>query len=503
RDWLDTVRCKSNAKLPGAMAAVAEALEAAPEAPAAALAGLPWDTIETLGNGTSGVLKDSLARAEAHPATAFAAALHARACAARIAALGEYRDYVRSELQRRLEAADRMTFDALIERVADAVTRSQALRDRLAADWPVALVDEFQDTDSVQFTVLDRIYRDGDDQPRGRLVMIGDPKQAIYGFRGGDIATYQHAAAQAGDVLGLDTNYRSSAAYVAAMNELHALAGPELSSRGTGIHYEPVKASDRQAGTPYAIQGERVERPLTIHLETDDPGTQPLRRKRALEACANHIAGLLDARSHTIGDRPVRPGDIAVLLPTHADIAELRLLLQQRRVPCVGTGRSSVFEGRWARELQLVLHAAWPPRQPGALRAALATRLFGWPYQRLRDLADEPDAWLAQATRFERLRQLWVERGVLAVVRAVLDEAMPALRALPDGERALTDLRHLGELLQAQEQEVEGAEELLAWLRRQRAGDGEDVEAADEQQLRIESDARRVALLTLHAAKGL
>src|SRR5690606_20138294 len=126
--------------------------------------------------------------------------------------------------------------------------------------------------------------------------------------------------------------------------------------------------------------------------------------------------------THTLGDREVRPGDIAVLLPTHNDITELRLLLQQRRVPCVSTGRSSVFEGRWARELQMVLHAAWHPRQAGAIRAALATRLFGWTFQRLRSLAGEPDAWLAQASRFERLRQLWSERGVLAVVRAVLEE---------------------------------------------------------------------------------
>ncbi|HET6431148.1 UvrD-helicase domain-containing protein [Dyella sp.] len=405
----------------------------------------------------------------------------------------------------RLAARAQLTFDELIGRVGEALRREdRALADRLHAAWPVALVDEFQDTDGQQYDILRAIYSDAAGAARGRLVMIGDPKQAIYRFRGGDIDTYLRAARAADEVLRLDTNHRSSRALVAAINQFYAVVGPVLSTRDDApIRYEAVHASARRDGEVYTVGGTPLAQPLQLHLRSDCPAAVPARSRLALEACAQQIAALLQAGTHRIGDAPVQPGDIAVLLPGNQDITDLRGLLQRHGVPCVGAGRSSVFALDLARELQIVLYGIDHASDEGAVRAALATRLYGMSFHALKALREQPEAWLTYEQQFQQWRVRWQREGVLAVVRALIDRAAPTLLAGEDGERALTDLRHLGELLQAQSEKLHGSEQLLAWFARQREGEAAGGDAAEEQQLRIESDARRVRLMTLHASKGL
>jgi exodeoxyribonuclease V beta subunit len=404
----------------------------------------------------------------------------------------------------RLAARGQTTFDEMIRQAHAALVERPALADALFADWPVALVDEFQDTDALQFGILDRLYRDADGEPRGRLVMIGDPKQAIYAFRGGDIHAYRRASRDATHVLALDTNHRSSRKLVAAMNALYAGAGTTL-GRGevADIHYMPVQSSERQDQTPFTKRGEPVERPLVLHHLAHDPGNQDSRRRLALDACADHITRLLAPGDYAIGGEPLQPGDIAVLLPTNRDIVALRRRLQMRDVPCVGGARDSVFSGDWAFELEVVLHGLLAEDDEAALRAALLTRLWGGDFAALASLDAEPGNREAVAAQRRILRELWRSRGVLAVVQQLAAAAAGRLLATPSGERDLTDLRHLGELLQRQAERSAGPRELLAWLADQRAGDDEGGDAADERQLRIESDARRVQLMTLHRSKGL
>ncbi len=422
--------------------------------------------------------------------------------------LAEFASRMRDLRDARLQARGHLSFDAVIARVHAALQASPALSDALNAQWPVALVDEFQDTDGLQYEILDRIHRDAVGNARGRLVMIGDPKQAIYRFRGGDIDAYLRAASQvdAEDVMHLDTNHRSARGYVDACNELFEIAGQALSADTQhAIAYRDVLSGARRDGNPYRVDGSPVARPLVFHYLQEAPGSAETRRDAALDACANHIVQLLSG-SHTIGEALLQPGDIAVLLPQNRHVSDLRLRLQARGVPCVGGGRSSVFATDWARELQLLLHAAAQPSDSGLVRAALATRIGGLDYPTLRSLADvEHEAqWQQSLDRFAALHALWDACGVLATVQALIDGAAPRLMAEQDGERALTDLRHLGELLQAQEARQPGHTQLLAWLSAQRDGDGSDSEdAANGRELRIESDAKRVQLMTLHAAKGL
>jgi len=412
---------------------------------------------------------------------------------------------VRAWREERLAARAQLTFDELIARVGAALARDdRTLADRLFAAWPVALVDEFQDTDGQQYDILRAIYSDAGGVPRGRLVMIGDPKQAIYRFRGGDIHTYLRAADGADQVLRLDTNHRSSRALVAALNQFYAAAGPVLSADPAGrIHYEPVRASARRDDTPYTIAGAAVAQPLQFHLQPDYPAAVPERSRAALDACAQQIAALLAAGDHRIGTRAVQPGDIAVLLPGNQDIADLRARLQRLGVPCVGAGRASVFALDVARELQILLYGIDHAGDEGAVRAALATRLFGLSFDALKALREEPEAWLVHEQQFRQWRSLWQREGVLAAVREIIQHAARMLLAGDDGERMLTDLRHLGELLQAQSDQLHGSEQLLDWFARQREGEAAGGDAAEEQQLRIESDAGRVRLMTLHASKGL
>jgi exodeoxyribonuclease V beta subunit len=398
---------------------------------------------------------------------------------------------------------DELGFDPLIERVREVMTADDSpLPDAAFARWPVALVDEFQDTDGTQYALLDRWYRDAGGVTRGLLAMVGDPKQAIYGFRGGDVQAYLRAKAETAATLRLGVNQRSSTAYVAACNALFAGPRATLSSTSSAaIRYTHVDAAGRADASRLHERGAPVERPLVIHRHPR-PEVNTIARPKAIDACADLIVDLLEPGRFTFGaaGRALAPGDLAVLLRTNAEIDDLRRALQRRGVPCAGHSRQQVFDGATARDLLLALHAMQHPSDAGALRAALVTPLLRVPLGAVSGPGVDAsiDAW---RERFMTWRGRWQREGVMSAVLALLDAAQPTLAE--DRERITTDLRHLGELLQAQEAEGHAPASLLDWLRAQRRGEDDGSEADGERSLRLESDARRVRLMTLHASKGL
>lgn len=434
--------------------------------------------------------------------------LQLRTIFTRGAVLAEAAQACRAEMPRRARQRHVLTFSMLIDAVYERLCGEQSdavLADRLFEAFPVALIDEFQDTDQRQFAIFDRIYRG-----RGTLVMIGDPKQAIYSFRGGDIAAYLRASEQAGQRFSLGTNHRSSRTLIEALNAWYG-----HTEGGFGhpqIRYQQVVTAGKADDKPYTIHDEPVAQPLVIHPfrgDAKDKRGNPLKALGELEAlalddCANRIAELLNDPQQQIGGQRVTPGDIAVLLSTNNQIVALRTRLIARGVPCVGSGRGNIFAGDVARELELILYAVLHPDDDQAVRGALATRLLGVTLDQFSAWQIQPAAFERELERFETWRTLTRSRGVLALTDALLAARATALLALPEGERVLTDLRHLGELLAAEEGARQGLDGLYAWLleMRQEGSDG-DAEAADERQLRIESDARRVQLLTIHASKGL
>ena len=508
------------AKLHRALASLAQALD-----PARNTQGLPaWqclgaDEIEGLANARAltAVSKLGKTHAELLAATEFAASLCgpvlARMQAAPQAFLHALAAAARARINALLQLRRQQSFDSLLESVDVALAREaqaagdagpRPLADTLFAQWPVALVDEFQDTDALQFGILDRLYRDAAGRERGRLVMIGDPKQAIYRFRGGDIHAYRRAAEQVDEHLNLAVNQRSSMALVAGCNALFALAGEALSADvDHDIRYLPVQAAGRADAKPYRIGGTAPQAALVLHFQADVAGGQDARRQAALRACASQIVELLNDPEQTLDGRRIGPADLAVLLPRSADIAHLRLLLEARGVPCVATSRDSVLAGDTARELQVLLHGVVHPGDAGALRAAAATRLWGARFAEIRRWQDEPEGLQRVALRFRALHALLIERGVAGLIEALLEQIAERALSTRRGDRLLTDLRHLGELLQAASEDLGGPEELLAWLQHQREGAAVDEAAADERQLRIESQQPRLRLLTLHASKGL
>ncbi|MDP2186100.1 MAG: UvrD-helicase domain-containing protein [Xanthomonadales bacterium] len=426
--------------------------------------------------------------------------------------------WARAEARNRLQNRNQHTFDDLLLSVHDSLDRDRqsrngpGLAEALYRAWPVALIDEFQDTDGIQYGILDRIFRDVDGAARGRLVMIGDPKQAIYRFRGGDIHAYLRAARTVtpDSRMSLNVNHRSSANLVAACNAFYAMAGDVLGSDddetpdALAIRYQPVLASERQNATPYCVNGLPVAQPLCLHYLCDVPESAEQRKALALRVCANQIAQMLQSGEHVIAGRALQPSDIAVLLPSNQQVESLRELLSERAVPCISTIRSSVFTGDTACDLHLLLYGIAHCDEKAALRAAAATRLWGCSLAQLRSWDDDPAPEQAIAQQFHEWLLLWRAEGVYVVISALIAQLAPRVLHTSRGERVLTDLRHLAELLQAQSELAPGIEALLAWLGQQQRADGDaDEEAADAQQLRIESDQRRVRLMSLHASKGL
>ncbi len=409
---------------------------------------------------------------------------------------------VRNWRDARLNERQQLSFDGLIGAVHDAMTRPRTggvvLADRLYATWPVALIDEFQDTDSRQYAIFDQIYRDAEGDARGQLILIGDPKQAIYRFRGGDIHAYLRAASASTQCMRLGVNYRSATPLVEAVNDFYDACGDGFAAAHERIRYSLMSAAGHADQERLRLDGARVDRPLIVHdLAAFDEAA-------ALDACANLIARYLQPGYAALGDTPLRPGDIAVLLPANHQIAATRRLLAARRVPCVGAGRASVFESEAATQLRVVLYAIANHRDAHAVRAALASPYFGLNFDALRALEDDAHLWHDYAEQFMQLSLRWDRAGVLGVVDALLAQAAAQLLNQSEGERMLTDLRHLGEILQRESTRMHGRDELLAWLARQCEGaTGNDESAAKERLLRIESDQARVQLLTLHAAKGL
>ena len=401
-------------------------------------------------------------------------------------------------------------YDDLITAVFDA-TADEAIAPRLAAalrqQFPLVLVDEFQDTDARQWAIFSRLFGDGG------LLLVGDPKQAIYRFRGGDVETYLAARASAQLAAPLRDNYRSRPCVLAAINALFEHAPAD--ALGTGIAFVRNRAG-RDAGCDahLLIDGAPAP-PLVFHqvparLDTGKPKDRNKRDsiRTAARLCADAIRDLLQAarngQAQRVDDsgvlRPLQPRDCAVLVRTHGEGTAVREELARRGVPAVSTGRGSLFATMQAQSLLTLLLALATPGDDRRLRAALASPLFGLDAAALCALDDDGEALARWQQAFAQWRQRWELHGPQPMLADVVARQAPRLLALVDGERELTYLLQLGELMQEARAQRLGPQGQLDWLRAAIAhADGED----ETQQPRLESDAGRVQILTLHVSKGL
>ena len=413
--------------------------------------------------------------------------------------------YCNAELAARKRRQQLQSYDDLLLNLREALNnprRGATLVDTLRRRYAAALIDEFQDTDPIQYEIFRRIYA-GANQP---VFLVGDPKQAIYSFRGADIFAYLAARHDATHDYTLDVNWRSDPRLLTALNAVFGAARsqPFLFD---AIGFQPAIPTEKKHHEPLWIQG-RNEPPLHVWwLEPD--GDQPLSKgvanERAARATTAEIARLLNlgARGQAgIGDRPLTGGDIAVLVRSHRQGRMIRQQLLRLRVPCVQYVDDSVFASAEAEQLEAVLAAVLEPGDEGQVRAALAGDLFGLSGEALYRLRDDEQAWARWLEIFQAYRQQWRDEGFIHFFRAWLNEqaVAPRLLAFQDGERRLTNLLHLAELLHVASRAHPGMTGLLKWL-----GDHRRAPANrdEEQQLRLESDENLVRIVTVHKSKGL
>lgn len=419
-----------------------------------------------------------------------------------------FAELVRTEMTRRKRRLGVLSFDDLLSELADALADDTSpARQRMRDRWQVVLVDEFQDTDPVQWQVLDRAFAG-----HSTLVLIGDPKQAIYGFRGGDVHTYLQASATATRQHTLLRNYRSDPGLVNALTTM--MRGAQLGSPEIVVHpIEAHKTSCRLA-LPQARDDPTSDDPppepapvrlraVPSRLVTDEDGKIPIGRVRPVVAadCAAEVARLLGSGmtfDNGDGPRRLRPGDIAVLAHRRDSLDQVRGALADVGIPAVIVSSESIFETPAAADWLTLLEAMSQSHRPERVRAAALTPFVG---HRAADLEAEGDRLVDETARVLRS---WTEvlgrRGVAAVLAAATSNGLEG-RVLRHhgGERRLTDLRHLGEVLHERTVvEGDGLTALTTWLR-ERMQDARH----EERTRRLESDADAVALATIHASKGL
>jgi exodeoxyribonuclease V beta subunit len=396
--------------------------------------------------------------------------------------------------------------------------QGETLRERLLAACPVALVDEFQDTAPRQYRLFERLYRPREQDPHTALLLIGDPKQSIYGFRGADIYSYlraRHDTAPHHDALG--TNHRSSAALVAAVNQLFEQA----EARRAGGAFALRDAHWSLPFTPVAAKG-RPERlvahdgavpALTLLHAVAPMKAGALRRHFAALAAEQVVAWLGDARCGFEDGGAFKrlvPADIAVLVRDRKEAAAVRRALQLRGVASVYlSDQASVFATHEAVDLLRWIEAVAQPLDARLARAAYASPTLGLSWHELAAQAQDEAAWDARVALLRELHGRWQQQGVLAMLRLTLHRLQLAARLLaqPEGERSLTNVLHLAELLQGASTQLDGEPALVRWLAERIAeaqgGAGDDAGLGDERIVRLESDAGLVQVITVHKSKGL
>lgn len=402
-------------------------------------------------------------------------------------------------------------FSDLLQRLYHALDASGRLAQAIAQQYPVALVDEFQDTDPWQYGALSKIYGASSQTDTG-LIMIGDPKQAIYSFRGADLATYLRARAQVQAIHTLNSNFRSTPELVAAVNHVFSLVERPFSD----VPFVPVVA--RKAVAPLQI-GSASQPAMTVwhHVFAKKPRKEEFLRHMA-EVFASQMVTLLNTDSAQtragtsplglVDSGPVDPGDMAVLVRDWREARAIRRALSQRGVRSVYLSeRDSVYASPEAIDLWRVMRALANPRSIALLRSALSTRLWGLGWSEMEALFQDASAWDAQVERFHRWQQIWHRQGVLPLLHHLLHEQGIAERLLrqsagqhQSGERQLTNLLHLGDLLQAASLNLQGQGALVRYLEAQIQSPNSSGESA---QLRLESDAKLVQVVTVHKCKGL
>jgi exodeoxyribonuclease V beta subunit len=420
--------------------------------------------------------------------------------------------FLRTDSLRERERRGIETFDDMIFRVHEGLMkdRSEELARKIRTRYPIAFVDEFQDTDIGQYRIFDRIYRISAPPSRsgdagGALFLVGDPKQSIYRFRGADIRAYLEArrsvlGSPRGHFFSLTVNYRSDHLHVEAVNRLFSLS-PDPFLTGGEIPWSPT--SPNHSGTSAFEDPDRetgIPRPPVLFLSGGGEGETTL--DHFADLCAREVGRLLSSPVRLEGRR-VRPGEIAVLVRKHSQGDRIQEALKKRGIPSVASGREGVLESEDAAEFEGLLLALSNPGDRRQLRSVLVSSLFGTTAPELLSLEGSQELWDLRTDPFFRASDGWARMGAMGSLRRFfLEEGIfSRLGQGADGRRRITNFLHLFEIL-----EDLGRDRCPLILLADRY-----IEARQEAQLgkgdkevpRLDSHESRVKIVTLHKSKGL
>ncbi|VVS95433.1 exodeoxyribonuclease V subunit beta [Desulfoluna spongiiphila] len=409
--------------------------------------------------------------------------------------------YVDETMDREKERAGIMGFDDLLSRVAGALggDGGERLARGVGQSYEAALIDEFQDTDPEQYEIFDTLFKET------TLFMIGDPKQAIYGFRGADIFAYLRAAGEAEKGYTLDVNYRSTRGMVQAVNTFFSRGtSPFLFER---IQFSPVKSAGGDDEETLTLDGSPVSPMLIQRFEA---GEKPLSKEAAqnlcIDLCGAEMVSLLRMGRQgraLLGEVPLSEKHVAVIVRTNGQARAVKNHLTSLGVHAVLYSSGNIFDSEEAEETALFLAACLRPWRLSLIKAALATSMMGLDAETLAALDGSPSELERWSVRFAHWHALWKEEGFMAMLRRFVKEQDPYERlvGLTDGERRVTNMQHLTELLHREAVSRRlSPEGLLRWLSRMRDPESPRLE---EHQLHLESDRTAVQIVTIHKSKGL
>ncbi len=413
----------------------------------------------------------------------------------------------RKALRAEKESREVLSYDDVLLQLKNALLNDnygERLAGKLRKNYPVALVDEFQDTDPVQYEIFKAIYGGNDET---ELFMVGDPKQAIYNFRGADVFVYLQAREDSDEKarFKLSHNYRSVPLLLKGVNYLFSrIEKPFILD---DIRYQPMKPGKIEPEYDYLKIDSKKHKTVQLwDLNYPDTKNKAQLNQLVENETADEIARLISlgrVERATIGSKKLEEGDIAILVRKNKQGEAMQKALQKRGVKSILIGKKSVFATDEAFELELLLKAIAEPGDESKLAAAMATRFIGFWGEEIAELSNDESNRIREINRFAKWSEAFENHTFVYAFRAVLQDARIALRLMEynDGERRITNLYHLSELLQQYEREAHvNLPGLIKWLARKRKD--KEVENT-ELQLRLESDENLVVINTLHQSKGL
>jgi exodeoxyribonuclease V beta subunit len=394
-----------------------------------------------------------------------------------------------------------ISYSDMLYNLYEALTSGRyiGLKNILRSRFPAALIDEFQDTDPLQFEIFNSIYTGS-----GILFTVGDPKQAIYSFRSADLNTYLVAKRNAQREWTLVHNQRSEDKLIEAFNAIfecnkNVFGNPEIPYRNVQRGTKPLKLL---TGDP------EPREPFSVWLF--DPGSKKVPRQKgeleenALDATAREMVRLIEGgiqKQIKIGSDPLEPRHIAVLVRTKMQGRKVKDVLARYGIGSVDLTDRSVFDTLEAEEMQRILRSIAEPARSGLVRAALSTVLMGKGSMELAVINSDEAEFNRVTERMNQYRLLWLQYGFGTMWRKLMASENIIERLLPraGGERTITNLMHLMELMTTAEEKHRGIESFMRWLDEKRS----DIQEEEAAQLRLESDENLVQIVTKHRAKGL